>query len=64
MGIDVEAPQNETERGRILEEHKDEFVFMLPPLTTHQILRNKKILPPKSTLFSPRIMNGLIVALT
>lgn len=60
----VEAPQNETERGRILEEHKDEFVFMLPPLTTHQILRNKKILPPKSTLFSPRIMNGLIVALT
>ena len=60
----LEAPQNETERGRILEEHKDEFVFMLPPLTTHQILRNKKILPPKSTLFSPRIMNGLIVALT
>lgn len=39
------------------------YIFILPPLTAKDILNNKKILPPKSTFFLPRIINGLVVAL-
>ncbi len=43
--------------------YTDDFVFIPPTLSTDQILINKKLLPPKSTLFSPRIINGLVVAI-
>jgi|GEM_PF-1354956 len=39
------------------------YIFILPPLTALDVLSNKKVLPPKSTFFLPRIINGLVVAL-
>lgn len=39
------------------------YIFILPDLTARDILKNKKILPPKSTFFLPRIINGLVIAI-
>jgi uncharacterized protein (DUF1015 family) len=58
----VEYPADEEEQRLILQQHSNAFIMVLPSLTTQQILVNKKILPPKSTLFTPRIINGLIIA--
>jgi uncharacterized protein (DUF1015 family) len=44
-------------------EHPEKYTFILPTLSPREILRNKTILPPKSTYFMPRIINGLVVAL-
>ncbi|MEP7323574.1 MAG: DUF1015 family protein [Saprospiraceae bacterium] len=57
----VEYPANDEEHKLILEKHSKAFIIILPLLTAHQILVNKKILPPKSTMFTPRIINGLVV---
>lgn len=46
----------------IILNHKKDFIFILPPLTTRQVLDHKKLFPPKSTLFNPRILNGLVIA--
>lgn len=47
----------------LMEQHPQKYIFILPSLTPREILKNKKILPPKSTYFMPRIINGLVVAL-
>lgn len=47
----------------LMEQYPQKYIFVLPSLTPREILRNKKILPPKSTYFMPRIINGLVVAL-
>lgn len=47
----------------LMEQYAQKYIFILPSLTPGEILRNKKILPPKSTYFMPRIINGLVVAL-
>ena len=47
----------------LMEQYPQKYIFILPSLTPSEILRNKRILPPKSTYFMPRIINGLVVAL-
>ncbi|HNR06302.1 MAG TPA: DUF1015 family protein [Saprospiraceae bacterium] len=47
----------------LMEQYPQKYIFILPSLTPREILSNKKILPPKSTYFMPRIINGLVVAL-
>ncbi|MEO5582692.1 MAG: DUF1015 family protein [Saprospiraceae bacterium] len=58
----VEYPANDEEHTLILQQYSKAFIIVLPSLTAHQILVNKKILPPKSTMFTPRIINGLVIA--
>lgn len=46
----------------LIKTNPGKYIFILPPLTALEILTNKKVLPPKSTFFLPRIINGLVVA--
>ncbi|MDZ4709958.1 MAG: DUF1015 family protein [Saprospiraceae bacterium] len=48
---------------KLTKSNPGKYIFVLPPLTTLDVLTNKKVLPPKSTFFLPRIINGLIVAM-
>lgn len=57
----VEYPDLPEEHRLIVDQHREALIFILPPLTAQQVLKNKKLLPPKSTMFTPRIINGLIV---
>ena len=47
----------------LADKYAADFIFKLPLMDTHQILQNKKLLPPKTTQFIPRIINGLVVHL-
>jgi uncharacterized protein (DUF1015 family) len=54
---------DKNELAILADKYADDFIFKLPLMDTHQILQNKKLLPPKSTQFIPRIINGLVVHL-
>ncbi len=56
-----ETLEGKTNLHDLQTQYAQDYIFLLPPLKTSRVLGIDKILPPKSTLFSPRIMNGLIV---
>lgn len=49
--------------NELAQSHPGKYIFILPDLTARDILNNKKVLPPKSTFFLPRIINGLVIAI-
>ncbi len=59
----LDMPSNESEIEMLQVKYAGHYIFILPPLNTTQVLVNKKLLPPKSTQFLPRIINGLIIKL-
>lgn len=58
-----EATISETGFIQMKNDQANDFIFKLPSLNTDEVLHNKKLLPPKSTFFMPRIINGLVVHL-
>lgn len=59
----VEKTYDQEVLTMLMSQYPQKYIFILPSLTPGEILRNKKILPPKSTYFMPRIINGMVVAL-
>lgn len=49
------------EYAQMVNQYPDDFIFRLPSLNADEVLHTKTLLPPKSTLFIPRIINGLVV---
>jgi uncharacterized protein (DUF1015 family) len=58
--LEVDRP---TDSSALSDDYPDQYIFLLPGMKAKEILRTGKVLPPKSTFFMPRILNGLIIAL-
>jgi uncharacterized protein (DUF1015 family) len=58
----VESTHHLSMVDELIRTNPGKYIFILPPLTALEILTNKKVLPPKSTFFLPRIINGLVIA--
>ena len=56
-----EVTISKKEYTQMVNQYPDDFIFRLPALDTNEVLHTKTLLPPKSTLMMPRIINGLVV---